>query len=69
MRINLIGLGKMGLNIALNMQEKGHEVRGYAPSLKTRAKASELGIEVFDSYHALLKRDAKKPLIIWLVIP
>src|SRR5690554_6553075 len=69
MRINLIGLGKMGLNIALNMKEKGHEVRGYAPSLKTREKAREAGIDVYDSYHALLKRESNKPLIVWLLVP
>ncbi|MFA7449492.1 MAG: decarboxylating 6-phosphogluconate dehydrogenase [Bacilli bacterium] len=69
MLINLIGLGKMGLNIALNMKEKGHEVRGYAPSLKTREKAREAGIDVYDSYHALLKRESKKPLIVWLLVP
>ncbi len=69
MRINLIGLGKMGLNIALNMQEKGHEVRGYAPSISSRENAKKAGINVFDNYHALLEREANKPLIVWLLVP
>lgn len=29
LEIGLIGLGKMGYNLALNMKEKGHTVVGY----------------------------------------
>lgn len=69
MRINLIGLGKMGLNIAHNMMDKGHDVRAYAPSEKTRAKARTEGIVVFDDYASLLKRDGDERLIVWLLVP
>ena len=69
MRINLIGLGKMGLNIAHNMMDKGHDLRAYAPSEKTRAKARTEGIVVFDDYASLLKRDGDERLIVWLLVP
>ena len=29
MKLYLIGLGKMGLNLALNMKDAGHQVIGY----------------------------------------
>lgn len=38
MRINLIGLGKMGYNLALNLKSHGHEVIGYDVSLQAERK-------------------------------
>ena len=35
MRIGLIGLGKMGYNLALNLQSKAIEVVGYDASLES----------------------------------
>ena len=29
MDVRIIGLGKMGFNMALNMRDHGHEVKGY----------------------------------------
>lgn len=69
MRINLIGLGKMGLNIAHNMMDKGHNVRAYAPSEKTRTKAREEGISVFDDFKTLLAREKGEKLVVWLLVP
>lgn len=69
MKIRLIGLGKMGLNIALNLLEHGHEVVSYAPSEKTRIAARQEGITVVDDIDTLMKRDQEKRIVVWLLVP
>ncbi|MEW6426369.1 MAG: NAD(P)-binding domain-containing protein, partial [Bacillota bacterium] len=44
MEIGLIGLGKMGFNLALNMVEKGHRVVAYNRSPEKTKKAETRGI-------------------------
>ncbi|MGM9922463.1 MAG: NAD(P)-binding domain-containing protein, partial [Bhargavaea sp.] len=46
MKVAVIGLGKMGLNLALNMKDHGHEVIGYDPSDQASDLAEKEGIEV-----------------------
>lgn len=69
MRIKLIGLGKMGMNIAQNMLDHHHEVVGFAPSEKTRLAGRAAGILVADSYDDLFKRYENEKLIVWLLVP
>lgn len=69
MKIRLIGLGKMGLNIALNMLEHQHQVLGFAQSETTRAAAAKQGIPVVDNIAALLARDGNEKVIVWLLVP
>ena len=45
MKIGLIGLGKMGYNLALNSISKKHEVVAFDLSDKTREMASKEGIQ------------------------
>lgn len=69
MRVRLIGLGRMGLNIALNMMDHKHEVIGYAPSEKTRVSSRKEGVNVADSYEELLVRKENEQLLVWLLVP
>lgn len=69
MKIRLIGLGKMGLNIALNMLDHNHEVLAYAPSEKTRMTAKEQGIKVVDDIETLMLRQKGERVIVWLLVP
>jgi 6-phosphogluconate dehydrogenase len=69
MKIKLIGLGKMGLNLALNLKDHKHEVLGYAPSEKTRNLANQKGIATKNSLQELLKNEEASPRVVWLLIP
>lgn len=69
MKVRLIGLGKMGLNIALNMLDHGHEVRAYAPSENSRNVARNEGVSVVDNIETLLVREKEERLIVWLLVP
>lgn len=62
-KIGLIGLGKMGMNMALRLKEKGWQVIGYDKKLK-----SSENIKVVDSINKLVD-SLPKPKIIWLMVP
>ena len=68
MKIKLIGLGKMGLNIALNLKDHNYEVIGYSKTKATRDIANEKGIQTVNNIESLFnKKDEKN--IIWLLVP
>lgn len=54
MKIIYIGLGKMGKNMVLNLQEKGHEVLCFNRSQEGRDVARKEGLTVFDSLPELV---------------
>lgn len=69
MKIRLIGLGKMGMNIALNLLDHGHEVIAYAPSEKTRISVREEGISVVEDIPTLMNKEKGERVIVWLLVP
>ncbi|MBE0701169.1 MAG: decarboxylating 6-phosphogluconate dehydrogenase [Acholeplasmataceae bacterium] len=69
MKIRIIGLGKMGLNMALNMKDHSHQVVGYDSSEEARVNAENSGIETKATLSELLERDQNERLILWLLIP
>lgn len=68
MKIGLIGLGKMGYNLALNMKDKGIDVVAYDISEQARIMINNEGIQTVNSYQALTEA-LPKPRIIWLMVP
>ncbi len=48
-KITFIGLGNMGLPMALNLQKAGHEILGVDVVPAARTSATELGIELADN--------------------
>jgi len=68
MKIGLIGLGKMGYNLALNMKDKGIEVIAYDISEKAVEQMANEGIQTAKSYAALIER-LDIPRILWLMVP
>lgn len=68
MKIGIIGLGKMGYPLSLNMKEKGHEVIAYNRSEDKRNAIKEEGVKAVDSIRALV--DAlERPRAVWLMVP
>ena len=49
MKIKMIGLGKMGLNLALNMHEHQIEVEGFDVNEETRKNAEINNIRTYSS--------------------
>lgn len=68
MKIGLIGLGKMGMNLAENLIASKHQVVGYDTDATKEAEAVEKGIafsNTLEEFLALLPQEK----IVWLMVP
>ena len=68
MQIGLVGLGKMGYNLALNIKNKGHQVVAFDINAKTMESIAAHGIGTVGSLKALAESLSSKR-VIWLMIP
>ncbi|TYO96877.1 phosphogluconate dehydrogenase (NAD(+)-dependent, decarboxylating) [Desulfallas thermosapovorans] len=68
MQIGLIGLGKMGFNLALNMRDHGHQVLGFSRTAATVQRAVAEGITGVDSVEEMVARMPQRR-VIWLMVP
>ncbi|MCW4042795.1 MAG: decarboxylating 6-phosphogluconate dehydrogenase [Candidatus Bathyarchaeota archaeon] len=68
MQLGMIGLGRMGLNMATRLVKDGHIVVGYARREETVNRAKEKGIDGAYSLKELVEK-LSVPRIIWLMIP
>lgn len=68
MKIGLIGLGKMGYNLALNLHRNGHEVIGYDVDKDTMRLINNEGIQTSSSLEGLIEKLGDNR-VIWLMIP
>jgi 6-phosphogluconate dehydrogenase len=68
MQIGLIGLGKMGFNLALNMHSHKHEVFAYDLNEKALQSLRNENVRTFGSIDDLC-RSFTSTKIFWLMIP
>ncbi|PTR29916.1 6-phosphogluconate dehydrogenase (decarboxylating) [Luteibacter sp. OK325] len=68
MKIGLIGLGKMGGNIARRLMRDGHQTVVYDNNADARATLAKDGGEAVDSLEAMVKA-LPSPKIIWVMLP
>ncbi len=68
MQVGIIGLGKMGFNIALNFKRNDFDIIGYDVEEGTRKQACSHGIPTVDSVKELVEK-LSSPKIIWLMLP
>jgi len=68
MEIGLIGLGKMGYNLALNMMENKHNVVAFDVNKEAVQKISGEGAVGAESISALVKK-LSSPKIVWVMVP
>ena len=68
MELAMIGLGKMGMNMATRLVRGGHRVVGFARTAATVDEAEKLGIE---GTHTLEEAVSKlhSPRIVWVMVP
>ncbi len=67
-KIGIVGFGKMGMAIALNLRDKGFDVTGYDISPDLREKATSDNLAAVDTL-ALMVQKLPAPRLIWLMIP
>ena len=68
MQIGLIGLGKMGHNLALNMKEKGHEVVAFDANKAAMERIHVKGIKTVSSINEM-SQALKGRRVIWMMVP
>lgn len=68
MELAIIGLGKMGLNMATRLVRGGHRVVGFARSQATVQEAVELGAEGASSLEDAVSK-LKAPRVVWVMVP
>src|SRR5690606_22811993 len=68
MQLGMIGLGRMGANMARRLQQGGHAVVGYDPSPDARAALAADGPAVVESLPALVAA-LQAPRAIWIMVP
>jgi 6-phosphogluconate dehydrogenase len=68
MKIGLVGLGKMGFNLALNIKDKGHDVVAYDINADALQAIQSHGVKTVTSLKDLAESLESKR-VIWLMIP
>lgn len=66
--LGYIGLGKMGLNMALRLKEKQYEVVAFNRSEEPRKSAEEAGVVVTSSIKEMVDQ-LEAPRTVWLMVP
>ncbi|MEO6226830.1 MAG: phosphogluconate dehydrogenase (NAD(+)-dependent, decarboxylating) [Thermomonas sp.] len=68
MQLGMIGLGKMGANMAQRLVQGGHRVVGFDPKPEARKLIEDFGADSADSLQAMVARlDA--PRTVWMMVP
>ena len=68
MELGLIGLGKMGFNMAERLRQNGHKVVGFdfnAEAVKNLTAAGSLGVSSLED----LVKNLKAPRAVWIMVP
>lgn len=69
MEIGIIGLGRMGENMAVRLKNAGHTVYGADPSSEVRELAEKEGVVTVDSVASLAAKFTGSPRLFWSMVP
>ena len=68
MEIAMIGLGRMGANMAQRLMRGGHKVVGYDPAEAARTLLEKSGAQTAASLEQMVAK-LKAPRVVWLMVP
>lgn len=68
MKIGIVGLGKMGLNLALNMKDQNYDVIGFDVVDAVKQAANEVGIETFDTLETMID-NLEERKVVFVMVP
>lgn len=69
MEIGFIGLGRMGVNMAVRLAQRGHTVYGSDPAEASRAHAIADGVDATDSVANLAAKFKGTRRVFWVMVP
>jgi 6-phosphogluconate dehydrogenase len=64
----MIGLGRMGANMAERLLRSGHRVIGFDPKPQSRRRVEDKGAQSAESLEALVTR-LRRPRTLWMMVP
>ncbi|WP_226527482.1 phosphogluconate dehydrogenase (NAD(+)-dependent, decarboxylating) [Metabacillus niabensis] len=68
MQIGMIGLGKMGYQLSLNLVDKEYDVVAFDVNHESMKKISSMGVQTADTIKQLVS-NLSKPRTVWMMIP
>jgi 6-phosphogluconate dehydrogenase len=68
MELGMVGLGRMGANMAQRLLNGGHKITGFDPNADTRKSIEANGAASAESLHGLVAA-LPSPRAIWLMVP
>ncbi|WP_027339333.1 phosphogluconate dehydrogenase (NAD(+)-dependent, decarboxylating) [Halonatronum saccharophilum] len=68
MEIGIVGLGRMGINLALNLMDNGHKVVGYNRSVEKVKELEKKGAEGATSLEELVGKLSSQR-VLWVMLP
>jgi len=68
MKLGMIGLGRMGANMAQRLMRGGHQLVGFDPKPEARKELEDKGAESADSLATLVAK-LPAPRTLWLMVP
>ncbi|HEU4774153.1 MAG TPA: decarboxylating 6-phosphogluconate dehydrogenase [Lysobacter sp.] len=68
MKLGMIGLGRMGANMARRLMRGGHAIVGFDPQAEARQALGEDGAQTVDSLAALVA-SLPAPRTVWMMVP
>jgi 6-phosphogluconate dehydrogenase len=68
MKLGMIGLGRMGANMARRLMRGGHAIVGFDPQAEARQALAEDGAQTVDSLAALVA-GLPAPRTVWMMVP
>ena len=68
MQIGMIGLGKMGYQLSLNLVDKEYEVVAFDVNHESMKKISSMGVQTADTIKQLVS-NLSKPRTVWMMVP
>jgi 6-phosphogluconate dehydrogenase len=68
MQLGMIGLGRMGANMAHRLADRSHEVMGYDPNAAARENFTTRNLKAFDSLEAMAT-SLVAPRAVWIMVP
>ena len=69
MQIGIVGLGRMGGNIARRLMKAGHQCVVFDANAKPREKLAEEGARATESLDGMVKVLGEKPRAVWVMLP
>src|SRR5512147_2010429 len=69
MELAMIGLGKMGMNMAIRLVRGGHRVIGYARTEASVNEAKTFGVEGAYSLEEAIGNLKQSPRVVWVMVP